>query len=97
MRNQKGFAQVLVIAVVLLIALIAIFYFVKNQGGNPLSNPLTQTSNQSAQETTVTNQASVPAINSPQDLTTASNDLDSTDINGLNTQLNQNDTDASNF
>ncbi len=59
-----------------------------------INNPTPTT--QSAPEGTTT-QVSVPPVNTPQDLTTMSNDLNNTKIGNLNTGLNQNTSDASNF
>lgn len=93
MNNQKGQILVMVVILAVVVILGAGFYFIKNQAGNSIignnPNQVIQPSDQST--------VSVPAINNPQDLTTTSNNLDSTDVDGLNTQLNQNDTDAANF
>ena len=100
MNNQKGFIHILVIVAIVLIVLGGLFYVLKGKGISPLSNysnPTAQPSSQSAEGSTSTTQVSVPAVNTPQDLTTVSNDLNNTNIGDLNTGLNQNTSDASNF
>lgn len=93
MNNQKGQILIMVVILAVVVILGVGFYFIRNQAGNStIGNNPNQVTQPSGQST-----SSVPAINNPQDLTTTSNNLDSTDVDGLNTQLNQNDTDAANF
>ncbi len=91
MKKQRGAIQVLIIIAVLVILTAIVSYFASNKGVNPLSS-LTGSTGQSTSA-----QPSVPPVNSPKDLTAVSNDLDNTNIDGLNNDLNQINTDASGF
>lgn len=73
---------------IILIALVilgALYLFRQNNSSNQVTTPSSQ------------NSVSDNQINSSQDLATALNELDSTDINSLDKDLSQNDTDASAF
>lgn len=78
-RNQKGFAPLLIVALVAVIVIVVVF-FVTQKGA---------TTQQTAQN--------IPAIKNSSDLNTVSSDLDSTDINQLDKEMGQLETDTSGF
>lgn len=75
-KNQKGFAPLLVIVVLAIVAA-AVLYLNQNKIGTQ----------QTAQNT--------PVIQNSDDLTSVSSDLDNTNTNELDTELNQISADAS--
>ncbi len=80
-KNQKGFAPLLIIAVIAIVAIAG--YFFLTQKGNYTATP--------------SGTGSSSAIQNSSDLDTAANDLDNTDTNQVDTELNQINSDASAF
>ena len=93
-KNQKGFAPILILAVIAIITVAGYFFFV--QRGNIATTPSNTANTQYQQQYQQANQ-NVPAIQSSGDLNTAANDLDNTDIGQVNTELNQLGSDVSAF
>ena len=93
-NNQKGFAPILILAIVAVVAVAGYFLFVK--GGNLATNPSSTANTQYQQQYQQANQ-NVPAVQNSSDLNTAANDLDNTDTGQVDTQLNQLSSDASAF
>ena len=84
--SQKGQSNVLIVVVILAIAVLAGWYFLRNK-----TNTAYQT-NQPTQQTSAT------SIQNDNDLMSASSELDQEDIYGtVDPQLNQNDIDAQTF
>ena len=84
-RNQKGFRNIFIVVAIMVVLVVAGFYLLKVTTTTPSSYP-----NQQINTT--------QAIQPDSDLQNASQDLDNTDVDGtFDPQLNQNDTDASNF
>lgn len=82
-KNQKGLSStLLIIAVVAVIAVVGII-FLKKQSNIGLNKPIPQTGQSSIQNSS--------------DLNSASADLDNTNIDGLDSELNQVSSDASNL
>ncbi len=76
-----------IIAVVVIVVIAAVYLLTR---GNSVSNPYNQsTANPPTTQT--------QGIQNDNDLTAASNDLDNTDLNNVDGDLNQNDTDTSAF
>ena len=80
-KNQKGFAPILIIAISAVVAIAG--YFVLSQKGKYTASP--------------SSNGSYPAIQGSSDLNTAANDLDNTDTNQVDTELDQLGSDASSF
>lgn len=80
-KNQKGFAPILILAVITIVAVAGYFLFTKN----------------GKYTTTTTTNQSYSAIQSDSDLSKASNDLDGSDTTQVDTELNQLSADASAF
>lgn len=89
MKNQKGFSQVIIIAIVAILLAIGVFMVVKK--GSSLN-----TYNKGGQQVTQT-QPATQAIQNSSDLDATAADLDKTDVDGMDTELNQIDADASTF
>lgn len=95
MEKQRGFTQIILIVAAVVALLAGAFYFMPKNQTSP-SNNLTGNQQSFTEEQTGTT-VSVPTVKSPQDLTAVSNDLDNTNVDSINNDLSQNDTDASNF
>ncbi len=81
-KNQKGFAPILIIAIIAVVA-VAGYFFLSQKGKYATTTP--------------SSNGSYSAIQNSSDLDTAANDLDNTDINQADTELNQLNSDASSF
>jgi hypothetical protein len=81
MKNQKGNTMLIVLIFVALVLVGG--YFFLNRGAPSNNQPSSQQQSN--------------AIQNDSGLMSASNDLDSTNVDGIDTELNQNDTDASSF
>ncbi len=94
MKKQKGLNPVIAIIGLVVIAIIIVAVFLSAQK----TQQTTQVSSPSLTLTpTSTPTSNVPAIQNPSDLNAATADLDKTDLNDIDKQLNQLDTDASTF
>lgn len=82
-NNQKGFAPILIVAIIAIVAIAGYFLFV--QRGNIATTPSNTASTQ------------YQKIQNDSDLNTAASDLDNTDTSQIDTQLNQLSSDASTF
>lgn len=82
-NNQKGFAPILLIAIIAVVAVTGYFLFVKK--GNIDITPSNTATTQNQQ------------IQNDNDLNAAANDLDNTDTGQIDTQLNQLSSEASAF
>lgn len=82
-NNQKGFAPILIIAIIAVVAVAGYFLFVqrKNIATTPSNTASTQ----------------YQKIQNNNDLNTVANDLDNTDTGQIDTQLNQLSSDSSSF
>jgi hypothetical protein len=80
-KQQQGTSKITLI--VLVVAVVAILTFALSKKDATTSLPATQPTS--------------TTISSDSDLMNASNDLDSTDVDGLDNELNQNDSDAASF
>ena len=89
MKNQKGFSSVIIIVIVVILIAIGVFMAVKRVTS-------LNTYNKGGQQVTQT-QPATSAIQNSSDLDAAAADLDKTDIDGMDTELNQIDADASTF
>lgn len=97
MNRQKGFAQILVIIAViaaLVLLGVAAYLFVTRQTGSPTGYSVPSSYVAPVVDNT---QTPVPAVKSAQDLTTVSTDLDKTNVDSMNSSLDQNTTDAASF
>lgn len=96
-NTSKGFWIFVIIGIILIIiGGIWLFWTNKLTQTQPVAISQTQpTSNQSA--TTPSSTSQTTTINNDADLRTASNELDNTNLDSIDTILNQNDTDASQF
>lgn len=83
-NNQKGFAPILIIAIIAVVAVVGYFLFV--QRGNIATAPSSNTASTQYQK-----------IQNDNDLNTASSDLDNIDTSQIDTQLNQLSSDTSSF
>lgn len=88
MRNQRGNMQLLIILLAV-VGIVAGVYLVQ-QKTNFFPKAAAPSSN-------INRTVSTQAIQNDSDLTAASVDLDSIDLNSIDNSLNQNDSDASNF
>lgn len=84
-KNQKGFAPILTLVVIAIVAVASYLFF----AGTTANAPYQQQNQQANQN--------VPAIQNSGDLNTAANDLDNTDTGQIDTELNQLNSDASTF
>lgn len=82
MKNQKGFSQVVIIAVVAVLIAVGVFMAIKKG---------------SQQVTTQTQRPEVSAIQNSSDFDVIIADLDNTDVDGIGAELNQMNADASTF
>ena len=81
-RNQRGSSLILAIVAVVIVVAAAVF-FLTQKGSLPIG---TQQTNQN-----------VPVIQDANGLNTISSELDNTDLNAVDKELNQLDSDASTF
>lgn len=84
-KNQKGFAPILTLVVIAVVAIAGYLFFAGTTANTP-----SQQQNQQANQ-------NVPAIQNSSDLNTAANDLDNIDTGQIDTELNQLNSDASTF
>ncbi len=82
-KKQKGFSLILAIAAVAIVVVVAVVFFSTQKRGLPTGT----------QQTT----QSVPAIQDISGLNAVASELDSTNVDEIDTELNQLDTDASTF
>ena len=76
-----------IITAIILVVIGAVYFLSK---GSSITNPTNQSAtNPPSQQT--------QGIQNDSDLTSASNDMDNTDVNSVDSELNQNDTDVSIF
>lgn len=92
-NNQKSYYKKSIFKWILIYVIIAVvaygliyYFFFANKGGYIYNN--TQGNNY---------EQTIPTVQNNQDLTSALDNLDATDINQLESELNQNDADASLF
>lgn len=90
MKNKKGFSQVIIIAIVAILITIGVFMAVRK------STSL-NTDNKGGQQVTQTQQPKVAAIQNSSDLDATAAELDNTNVDEVDTELNQMDADASTF
>ena len=88
MKRQKGFSTTLII--VIIAALVVLGLFLMSGKGTNLYNKGTQ-------PTTQTQQSTTPAIQNNSALNAAASYLDNTDIDNIDTELNQTDAEAATF
>lgn len=101
MTDQKGNASLIMLAIVLLVVVAAAFYFMNQRNslpGEAANLPNSQhVSNAVPKKQASSTSALVPEVKNPQDLVKVSGDLDNTNLDNIDTQLNQNDADSSTF
>lgn len=86
-RKQKGFSPITVAIVIGVVVVIITVFISTRKGSLPaLESTGIQQTNQS-----------VPAIQNTNDFNTVASELDNTDLNGLDRELNQLDVDVSTF
>lgn len=90
MKNQRGFSQVIIIAIVAILIAIGLFMAVKK-------NTSLNNYNKESQQVTQTQQPTTSAIQNTSDLDATTADLDKSNIDEMDTELNQIDADASTF
>lgn len=85
--KRKGFNPIIALIAVGVAVVIIVLFLLTQKGGLPApEKPGTQRTTQS-----------VPAIQNANDLNAVASELDNTDLDGLDGELNQLDTDASTF
>lgn len=90
MKNQKGFSLVVIIVIVALLIAIGVFMAAKN--GTSLN-----TYNKEGLQVTQTQQPKTSVIQNGNGLDATAADLDKTDVDGMDTELNRMDADSSTF
>lgn len=91
MKGKKGLSSIVVIiAIVAIVVAIGVFMAVK-KGSN------LNVYNKGGGQQVTQQQPSIPAIKNSSDLDATAADLDKTDVDGMDSKLNQIDTDASTF
>ncbi len=91
MKKQKGFSLIIIIAIVAVVILAGVFLVFK------MTAAPTNLGNQNGQPVVETQQPTQSAIQNSAGLDAAATDLDKTDIDSVNTELNQLDKDATAF
>lgn len=82
-RNQKGLSPILAVIIVAVVVIIVAVFLSTQKGGLPTG----------AQQTT----QNVPVIQDASGLNTVASELDNTDLNAVDKELNQLDSDTSTF
>lgn len=90
MKNKKGFSQVIIIAIVAILIAIGVAMAVKK--GTNLN-----IYDKQGPQVTQTQQPQASPIQNSSDLNVTLADLDNTDVDGIDAELNQIDADASTF
>ncbi len=82
-RNQKGLSLILAVIIVVVVVIVVAVFLSTQKGGLPTG---TQQTSQN-----------IPAIQDAGGLNSAASELDNTDLNAVDKELNQLDSDASTF
>lgn len=92
--NKKGFSPVLIVVILAVLVLlgITVYFLVIRQPGSSTPSYSLPTTQQTPTQT-----EAVPTVKSAQDLNTVVNDLDKTNLDSMDSQLNQNAADAAGF